>query len=458
MADLPALPPGYSLTPLPTDATPDAPAATPAVPPLPSGYALSPPQEQPQAPSTFASFGPLSVDTNGAIKIFGWEPRLSSVASGALDSAASGFTAPADAYFGRISPFDPQEASRRAMDFAQSFGAVPNYSPTVASMGGVPTAQQLKNASTAGYDAARASTATVPGADVATMAQGVQGDLIGQHGIIPKTAPKTYAILDELANPQPGAFATYSGLEAARRGLSTIAGEGGTEGFAAKKAIPALDNFIDPIAPDAADARANYAAAMRSNDITGSFDRANSSILARAESQAHSAHSGANLDNSIRQRVRTFLGNESNLNGYSPDEIAALNNVVNGSLVQNAARKVGNLLGGGGGMWQGLLSAIGGAAGYHVGGPEGIGFGMAAPAILGTGIKGVENSLARRSLNKVDEMVRMNSPLGRAMQVEQYLQQPAIGRDQAIMKTLLPGLLGPARPPQPQGGLLGPLA
>lgn len=468
-ADLPPLPPGYSLAPTP-DASP-TPTPAPEMPTLPPGYSLSR-QETPPAepPSTLAKLGPLSIDTNGSVKLFGWEPRMSNLpggianaAMGAADTAASGLAAPADAYFGRISPTGPQNATRRALDFAQSFGMVPNYSPDIASaVTKAPTAQQLKNAATAGYDAARASSATVSGADVASMAQKVQDELVGEHGIIPKTAPKTYAILDELANPTEGAFGTYTGLEAARRGLSTIAGEGGTEGFAAKKAMQPLDNFIDSLAPEAADARANYAAAMRSNAVTGTFDKATTGLGERAEATAHASHSGANYDNALRQQVRSFLRNPSNVAGFSQPEIDALQSVVDGSFLQNRARWIGNKLGGGGGLGNLFTMGLGGYAGSHLMGPEGAAIGAMVGPALGTSAKGLENYLARRSLNSADEIIRMNSPLGRAMQAEQYLQQPAIGRDQLILKTLLPGLLGPQSPPAPQPqpfqGLLGPLA
>jgi hypothetical protein len=413
---------------------------------------------------------PLYRDAKG-----GYSPAVPGVVKNLYDTAVSGFTAPGDAYTGQLpTPYtntpiagdqartsagleprynaniDPAEANGRAFDFASMFSPqsvatrAGEYVPGTLTTEQAPTAQQLKGAASAGYDAARASGATVPGDAVAAMSQQLQQTLQGDHGVIAKTAPKTFAILDELANPPAGGMGTYSGLEAARRGLSAIAGEGGTEGFAAQKAIGGLNPFIDSVAPQAADARANYAAAQRSNTISGELSRGNTGFAERADAAAHASHSGANFDNNLRQRVKNFLQNENNLGGFSQAEIDALNDVVKGSLTQNTARYAGNVLGGGGGLG-GAIAGL--AAGHYLGNGE---LGMALGLGAGRATKGLENTLARRSLNRVDEMVRMRSPLADALQTEGLLAQPALGRNSAVLRSILPGLLGMAsQPAQP---------
>ncbi len=416
---------------------------------------------------------PMRRDAQGGLHL-----AVPGLISGLFDTAASAVAAPGDAYMGRLpTPYtqvrvpsnDPEsvgiaalrnvgvpatggiapDAINRAIDFASIFGGQPGVASRagelmpgeIAAATPVPSAQALKQAAGAGYDAARASPLTVPGSDIADMAQQLQGQLASEHGVIPKTAPKTYAILDELANPPFGAEGNYSGLEAARRGLSSIAGEGGTEGYAAQRAIPQLDQFIDSISPTAADARANYAAAMRSNDLTGTLDRANTGILERATTRAEATHSGTNIDNAIRQRVASLLEKPSEVGGFSDPEIAALQNVVAGTFPQNAARRVGNVLGGGGGLGQ--LAALGGGAllgGHVIGGVEGPALGaMLAPAI-GTSAKGLENVLARRSLNNVDELVRQRSPLYDAMSSQ--MPSPSLSGNLLTSTPTLATLLG----------------
>ncbi len=406
------------------------------------------------------SFFPVSQDETGK---YHFDPNV-----GVLAGIRSGLSAPADVVEGRLmtpystprppvspgtmsSQVDPNTINR-AIDFTAVSGSpisaarrAGEFMP-MGLMGdfGAPTAQQLKTVAAKGYDAARASDMTVPGADIAGMANQLQQTLQGEHGVIAKTAPKTFAILDELAAPPAGAVGTYPGLEAARRGLSAISSEGGTDGFAAQKAVGALNKFIDEMAPEAADARANYAAAMRSNALTGELDRANTGILEQAQARAEATHSGQNLDNAIRQRVASLLQSPDRVGGFSQAEIDALKGVVAGGPVQNIARRGGNLLGGGQGMHGGALGTLGAVIGSHYG-PEVAGAGAAAPILAGAGLKKLENALSVRQLNNADEIVRQNSPLYRAMQSEGALTTPAIGRNSAVLRAILPGLISPTQ-------------
>lgn len=90
------------------------------------------------------------------------------------------------------------------------------------------------------------------------------------------------------------------------------------------------------------DARGNYAAEARSSQLTGIADK--------ADLNAAVTNSGLNLDNATRQRVASVLNNPKLIAGFSPEEIAALNEVARGTPTRNAIRFVGNLLGGGGGL------------------------------------------------------------------------------------------------------------
>jgi hypothetical protein len=425
--------------------------------------AAAPPPQQPYTGSIL----PFSTDTQGNASfdsnagILGGIKRLA-------QSAYSAASAPGDVYSGKLAtPYSggSAEASPEVTDRALQFSTM--FSPASAALrageiipgeisasAGVPSAPQLKNAASSGYDAARSSLTTIPGDVVANMAQGAQQSLLNEHGIIPETAPKTYAILDKLANPPSGGFGTYPGLAAARSGLSALTSEGGTEGLAAQKIIPKLNEFIDAISPQAADARANYAAAMRSNSLTGDLDKANTGILEQAEARAHASHSGSNMDNAIRQRVATLLQSPQNLAGFSQSEIDALNNVVQGGIVRNASRRVGNFLGGGGGLGSLAATAMGAAAGSHLmPGIEGTTIGAALPTALGTSAKALENALARRSLNAVDEAVRARSPLGEAMAGTQV---PAMRANRGLAAVLAGQTQPPAQPLAPNGRPLAP--
>jgi hypothetical protein len=130
-----------------------------------------------------------------------------------------------------------------------------------------------------------------------------------------------------------------------------------------------------------------------------------------------------NIDNAIRQRVASMLEKPGEVAGYSGPEIGMLSDVLSGGPVRNTARRVGNLLGGGGGIGQSLLSGLGGVLGGSAAGSPGMAAGLVAPPIAGHLAKTLANTLARRSLNQADEFVRMRSPL-----YEEQLQSPPMAR------------------------------
>lgn len=444
---------------------------------LPEYGGAAPPDTTPtQQPYRFNTL-PLSVDAKG-----NYAPAVPGLIKNLYDTAVSGITAPADVLSGALpTPYtvtqrpgtgvdgkparydanlNPDPAINRAADFAMTFGA--DIAPgelapgTITKSQGAPSATQLKQAGGAGYDAFRASDLQIPQADAAQLAEGMKGLITSEKGIIAESAPQTFATIEKLvANPSTGDL-TAPAIMAARMGLSGLSAAGGTEGEAARTALRAFDTFFDKASekgsvagtftPEQASAidtlrtaNANYGAAQRSNDITGEFNRGNTGFVERADARAHATHSGQNVDNAIRQRVASFLQNDKNLAGFSPDEIAALNNVVEGSRTQNALRRGGNLLGGGQGMHGGMLGTVGAVLGGGLGGAEGAGVGAAIPLVGGALAKTLENALARRSLNPVDEMVRSRSPLAEAM-AGIDLRQPNYWQNNAALRTMLPNL------------------
>lgn len=435
---------------------------------IPDGFSLAGGAQIPdgftQAPSYRGSLLPFSTDQQG-------NPHLD-WSAGLPGQIASAFMAPGNAASGAMpTPYSGGGASASPENINQAINFASIFSPGGATVKpGVPTAKDLLTASNAGYDAVRKSGLDVAGDAVSNWAQGMQQWLHGEKGVIEKNAPGTVGILQELGNPPQGGFIGVPGLMAAKTGLSNLTLQPGTEGFAAKHALGGLRDFMStldnpqlaqtatgtaPAASPAAiaqtlrDADANYAAAQRSNDLTGALDKANTGVLERAEASAHASHSGANLDNSIRQRVKTFLQNPSNVAGFSQPEIDALNGLVQGGTVQNATRRVGNLLGGGGGLGAMLTAGAGALLGHQFGSPE-IGA-MALPAV-GMSLKGLENSIARNRLNAVDELIRQRSPLYNA---QGMLSQPPSMGGPVPWRGLLPGVLNPQQQPLVPGATPG---
>ena len=271
-----------------------------------------------------------------------------------------------------------------------------------------PTREALETAATAGYDKARGL-----GIDVAPQSVSQMGGRIGaeleEKGINGKLAPKTFSILDEIAKPPADSVVTLSNLETIRRALGHAAKDfsNPTEQLAARTAQSHLDDYLaaipdqDVIRGPAAEAskilgeaRGNFAAAKRSEQITDAVDAADISAAA--------ANSGQNVGNATRQRIKSILLSNKKSAGYSPDELAAMERVVRGTKLSNATRIIGNLLGGGGGLGS-FISAPGGATAL-------VPLGIATPA-LGVALKKVSDALVSRQTRKLDELVRSRSPL-----------------------------------------------
>lgn len=291
----------------------------------------------------------------------------------------------------------------------------------------VPTTEELSKSGAADIQAAGKSGLDLRPSAVADFSRKIQQELF-DSGIHPVDAEKTFLKLKELENAPSGSIFTSSNLQSLRESLQATAqnfnANAAKDQLAASRAIKRLDNLLSEVAPadvlagdPAATAkllergRGNYAAAMRSNDLTGVLDRANTGILERAQVRAQAANSGRNLDNTIRSKIASLLEKPKEVSGFSDPEIAALNKVVEGSTGRNIARNAGNVLGGGGGMGQMLTASIGAGGGAVVGGPIGAAIGAGVPAVGGVTAKYIANLLAKKSLRGVDELVRKRSPL-----------------------------------------------
>jgi hypothetical protein len=221
-------------------------------------------------------------------------------------------------------------------------------------------------------------------------------------------APKTFRMVEELRNPV-GANLTTQDIEAVRRGLNKAARDP-AERDAARRAVGTIDDalasltpadaavnghFADKIAEAATAARGDYAAAKRSELID--------KIRSKAERQAAKAGTGANIDNTMRQRVDSLLNDDRKLRGFTDAEKAAMQDVVKGSTLGNAARYVGKL------APTGVVSAMGAGAGYATHGlPGAIG-----TAGVGYAAKKIADRATANRLLELSHQVRSRSPLAR---------------------------------------------
>lgn len=392
---------------------------------------------------------------------------------GVIQGAQSAVTLPGDVYKEATQPQPSQISDSdvstlsvpRAMEFASLFSpvnpavragdrAIPGVSKAMQpDKPVVPTAKELVDAGASDIKAGKASDLRISPDAIKGYSQKIQNDLFGgQNPIHPIDAPNTFAKLKELEAAEPGSFFTPQGLQTLREHLGATAQnfneKGAKDQLAASRAIKQLDEFLPSL--DAADVvagapaatgpatkeqlvaqaiagkreadrvaglfergRGNYAAGMRSNDISGNLDRATTGILERAEGRAQATNSGRNIDNTIRSKVASVLERPKELSGLNEAEITALEGVRDGGVGRNTARYIANLAGGGGGGGQTVMAAIGGGVGASVGGVPGAIAGAAIPAGVGAVSKTIANRLAKRDLRGVDELLRQRSPLFR---------------------------------------------
>lgn len=436
------------------------------------------------------SLWPISVDAQGNTH---FDPH-----TGILGSIIDAFTAPGDVYKGNLDPMSPQ-AEQRALNLATLMSpvnpairagdyAIPGVLKNLQTKTPqVPTADALKTAADQGYTAARATGATYPGATVATAAQNT---IAGLHndGILPILAPQTHAILGQLATAPEGSGVTVGSLDAARKALNRVGNnfQNPTEQEASRRAIKTIDMVIQAggstpsvvgAAPAAAtgtanmpgvggvaalpnqtgvyttpesraaslikNARGDSAAAFRSDRITTAEDAANLRSAA--------ANSGENIGNTLRQRVATLLLNPKTARGYSPDELDALRQIVQGTAKSNTLRRVSKLLGGGGGLGQTMIGALGAVVGGHFGGNfESAGAGAAALPAMGAITRHAYNSAVQRQVENAAQRVRMRSPLYQQM----LINAPRVPGSYAMPSRLMRGGLLGQQPQQPASGLM----
>lgn len=395
--------------------------AAPAAPQGPwSNYARL---EKPEAERWKADILPLSEGPDG-------KPQFDSNA-GIVGQVKRSLTLPGDVYAGKVDPKSP-EGIDRAFEMAGVFSpmnpatrsggfAVPGVKQgMVSAKVEAPTSAALKQASREGYDAVRDMGVQYSSDAVVKHVGGLRAAL-EQDGILGELAPKTFSIIDKFANPPEGSVVTSAGLEAARRAAQNAARDfaNPTEQLAAKRFLEGLDGFVaaaDPssvvagpataAAKSLSDARANYAAAKRSEKLQG--------VEERADLQAARANSGFNGDNAVRQRADAIVNKPREAAGFNPDELEALKAIIKGNGLRNTMRAIGNLAGGGGGMGAVASGAAAGTAGGMLGGPLGAAAGAAVP-LAGMAAKAATGRMALGELAALDAATRMRSPLAQQM-------------------------------------------
>jgi hypothetical protein len=176
------------------------------------------------------------------------------------------------------------------------------------------------------------------------------------------------------------------------------------------------------------DGRVSAANLAEGNRHWRSYSKANEldDAMWRAQNRAGSTYSGGNINNAMRQNLRS-VWEKNGTQAYTPDENAAMEVGVRGNTAENAARKIGNFS-----PLKGPVSALALGSILHD-------YPELALAITGVthGAKVLGDRLTRRNVNEAMRVVRAGGT-----------RNPVLPPPNAIQR-------GAARATQPFGGIAG---
>lgn len=388
-------------------------------------------------PGTFAKMRHESQDqmARGANQIMHPEGAMDVVKG--VGNAALGFVgnalAPANAAIDTIvgQPIEentgvPREltdfAATMALPMPKSVPRVGGGTAKAAEKVAAPTVDQLYASAKSGFEHPEVKALSLKPKAATDWSNGLRAKLT-DAGLDENVAPKSWAILRGLDKSTEGATLTGNNLQSLRRTFGRAAGTmDPSEKAAAARAIESLDSFIESGVPKGmvlrgdpslvasiwSNARGDYAAAKRSERITEAMEKAGNN--------AGASHSGQNIDNSMRQQIKAILNSPKARRGYSGEELRQMQRVIRGTYPGDAARFIGNLLGGGGGLGMTATASMGTAmAGGVTHGLPGLAIGAIAP-IAGFGIKKLGNAITSGEVEKLQTLIQSRSPLAKQMQ------------------------------------------
>ena len=321
------------------------------------------------------------------------------------------------------------------------FGAAKLLQPKVPS--NVPSADDLLQSGSRGFEAVKASDAVINPSSVRQMAKDIKTELLneGRHPTSEGQSGLFSALdrLEEMGKSVGGV--TPKDMEVIRKNLVDLkkspnpsaagAARDATESFMQKYAGMGQSDLLNGTNPFPAlkNAVGDWAAGKRSNTLMGKVDLANLN--------AGTAGSGANEDNALRQAIKQLARPINNTNmpvakrlGFNNEEIAGIKSAAMGTPIGNAARWIGKA------APTGIVSgALSSGAGGMAGGPIGA---VALPAV-GMVAKKIGDLSTKQAINALDSLVRSRSPL--AAQVAANLPPQVVSQLSPKTQALLAALI-----------------
>lgn len=212
----------------------------------------------------------------------------------------------------------------------------------------------------------------------------------------PRLHPGASGVLREIKNMK-GQSPTLTELDQLRQFVraNAISGKGEGEARIGQLMLRQIDDFMDVAGPKqvlSGDPKAAAAGIKQARDLNTRFRKVEAveDALESARLRAGSTGSGGNVDNATRQNLRRVLETGT----WTPEEAAALEEVVMGGKAQNFLRQIGKLSPQGSGLMTALN--IGGAATNPL---------LAIPGMAGVLAKMAADGMTARKVTQLLELI-----------------------------------------------------
>ena len=263
-----------------------------------------------------------------------------------------------------------------------------------------PSIDELKTAAREVYNEIDNLGATVNSSRVTGLARDLSTTIRGE-GFNKRIHPKVAAALDEFEKVK-GTNQPISNLDTLRKVARSAASsiepdEARLGSIMVGKVDDFLDNLdqaalvggnADEVGRKFKDARQLWQRARKGDDIEYAFER--------AKNQA------SGFENGLRTQFRSILNNKKKMRGYTPEEKAAMEQVVRGGGLENTAKAIGKFGFSEGQATSMLMGSLGVAGGAAVGGSAGA---VAVP-LIGQVSKNLAQKLTRNNAEMVSQIVR----------------------------------------------------
>jgi hypothetical protein len=261
--------------------------------------------------------------------------------------------------------------------------------------------EDLKAAKGAAYKAVENAGVTYKPDAFAGLVDNITKDAVGNN-LSPMRHPKAASMVSDLQN-LAGSSPTLTEIDQLRQVIrrDVASSSDPAEKFFGRRMIDQIDQFIEGAGPEAVSAgSASDAAGLMATarDLNARYRKTEgvTEAVEKAKRQAGSTGSGGNVDNAIRQKLRTLLEKTPNL---TAEEKAAFDKVIlGGGRVQNTLRTVGKLSPQGNGLMTAL--SIGGTMANPA---------LGVPTVAGAVSKTIADAMTR---GNVDDLLRIVSTGG----------------------------------------------